>query len=314
MHFVSDVALVTAGLLALFFGGDRLVGGAVALAERAGISPLVIGLTIVGFGTSAPELVTSIQAALDGSPGIAIGNVVGSNIANILLILGISALVAPIAVASQALRRDWPWMAFAAVLGSALLWSGYIGFPQGTVLLAGLAVYLVISFRSGASDTSAADESGPTDGRLLPALATFLVGLVLTLIGARLLVSGATSLAAGLGVPDAVIGLTIVAVGTSLPELVTSLTAARRGHADVALGNVIGSNIFNILCILGVTALIKPLTADYAGMLTDLLVMLGATGLLLILAATDRTISRREGGLLIALYGAYLVWLASGVI
>ncbi|MFV0360645.1 calcium/sodium antiporter [Tropicimonas sp.] len=313
MDPVRDFALVAAGLAALFFGGDRLVSGAVALAERAGISPLVIGLTIVGFGTSAPELVTSIQAALDGSPGIAIGNVVGSNIANILLILGIAALVAPIAVAAQALRRDGLAMAIATLLGAALLYAGDLERTQGLLLLAGLAIYLLIAFRGEAAAAPTSDETGAVRMPSLSAVGTFLVGLALTLLGARLLVDGATSLAESFGVPDAVIGLTVVAVGTSLPELVTSLTAARRGHADVALGNVIGSNIFNILGILGVTALVRPLRPDHTGMNADLLVMIGATALILVFAATDRTISRREGALLLSLYVAYLLWLGAGV-
>ncbi|WP_089230833.1 calcium/sodium antiporter [Tropicimonas sediminicola] len=307
-----DLLLVAAGLAALFFGGDRLVAGAVALAGRAGLPPLVIGLTIVGFGTSMPELVTSVQAALQDSPGIAVGNVVGSNIANILLILGAAALVAPIAVAPDALRRDGTALAVVTLLAAALLLPGSLGRAGGALLLAGLGAYLLLALRGARAEP---EPAYPVEMEIAPqtmsrAALEFGFGLLLTLAGAHLLVRGAVSLAAGLGVPDAVIGLSIVAIGTSLPELVTSVTAARRGHADVALGNVIGSNIFNLLGILGTTALVRPIGGLRPESTIDLGVMIGATALLLLVAFTGRKVTRTEGAVLCGLYAAYLGWLA----
>ncbi len=304
-----DLFLIAAGLAALFFGGDRLVSGAVDLAGRAGLSPLVIGLTIVGFGTSTPELVTSVQAALQGAPGIAVGNVIGSNIANILLILGTAALVAPIAVAPQALRQDGAALAVVTLAAAALLVPGNIGRGGGALLLVGLAVYLMFTLRGAASNPAPADAPDLPHPSVPKAGVAFGLGLLLTLLGAQMLVHGAVSLAKGLGVSDAIIGLSIVAIGTSLPELVTSITAARRGHADVAIGNVIGSNTFNLLGILGTTAMVRPISGLRPDMVIDLAVMIGATALLLLVAATGRSVTRAEGVLLCGLYAAYLGWL-----
>lgn len=309
-----DLLFIAAGLAGLFFGGDRLVAGAVGIASRAGLSPLVIGLTIVGFGTSTPELLTSLRAAMLDAPGIAVGNVIGSNIANILLILGMAALVAPMAVAPGVLSRDGPSLAVATIVGAALVWFGALDRTGGLLLLGGLAAYLVLALRAPAPEVVELPEDTPQSARLLPAVVTFVFGLALTLLGAQLLVTGAISLARILAVPETIIGLTIVAVGTSLPELVTSLVAARRGHAEVAIGNVIGSNIFNLLGILGATAAIRPIAPLTGGIGFDLVVMLGATALLLLVAATDRRVSRREGGTLLALYAAYILWLTVGVL
>ncbi|RYH08292.1 calcium/sodium antiporter [Tropicimonas sp. IMCC6043] len=305
-----DLLFIAAGLAGLFFGGDRLVAGAVGLAHRAGLPPLVIGLTIVGFGTSTPELLTSLRAAFLDSPGIAIGNVVGSNIANILLILGLAALVAPMAVERRALLRDGPALALATLAGAALIWIDMLGRTGGLILLGGLATYLAIALRAPGPDDSAPTEEAAAPARLFPAVGQFALGLVATLIGAHLLVTGGISLARSLAVPETIIGLTIVAVGTSLPELATSLIAARRGHAEVAIGNVIGSNIFNLLGILGATAAVSPISAPPGTIGADLAVMLGATALLLWVAATDRRISRREGAILLGLYVGYILWLA----
>lgn len=303
-----DWIFLVLGLVALLGGGECLVSGAVALATRFRVPPMVIGLTLVGFGTSAPELFTSLQAARIGAPGIALGNVVGSNIANILLIVGLAALLRPILVDRARLKRDGLWLGAATILGVALSLQAGIGRVSGGLLVAGLAAFLWATLRSG--ESAAALEPGPTTARALPSALRFGAGLALTILGAVLLVDGATGIARDMGIPETVIGLTLVAVGTSLPELVTSLLAARRGHGEVALGNVIGSNIFNILGILGLTALVKPLPVDPAIALWDAWVMLGATGILIVVAWTGFRIGRREGAALVAGYLAYLVSLS----
>ena len=302
-----DAVLILAGLVGLMLGGDLLVRGAVAVATRAGISPMVIGLTLVGFGTSTPELVTSLQAALAGAPGIAIGNVVGSNIANVLLILGFAAVLAPIHVDRRALGRDGAFLTLATLLCIGLALTGTFDRVGGLALLALLGAFLAVTFRSAPAAAATASEmpaGSPTTAGL-----QFLAGLALTLLGARFLVTGAVGVATTLGVPDVVIGLTIVAVGTSLPELVTSVVAARRGHAEVAFGNVLGSNVFNILGILGITALVSPMPVPPQVMAVDIWVMAATTVLLIATAATGFGVSRREGWGLMALYAAYWGWL-----
>ncbi|EKE44329.1 CaCA family Na+/Ca+ antiporter [Oceaniovalibus guishaninsula JLT2003] len=298
--------LVLAGFVLLIGGGEALVRGAVAVAARLGVSPMVIGLTLVGFGTSTPELLTSVQAALAGSPGVAVGNVVGSNIANILLIVGIAALLRPMAVAGPAFRRDGGAMLAVAVLAAALVLLGDVGRLSGGLLLAGLCSYLVFTIRSGAAP---AEDLPAVPMRLVLALPLFAGGLLVTLLGARLLVTGAIDIAASLGVSEAVIGLSVVAIGTSLPELVTSVVAARRGQGDIALGNILGSNVFNILGILGATALIKPLEIPPQIALVDIWAMLAASVALLVMGLTGGRISRGEGGVLLACYAGYMGWL-----
>ena len=251
---IFDLVLVLGGLVALVAGGEFLVRGAVAVAQRAGLSPLVIGVTLVGFGTSMPELMTSLIAAFDGLPGIALGNVVGSNIANILLILGLSALIAPVAGRAFVQRDGWVMLGVTAIC-AALMLTGAVGRLAGLVFLVLLAIYLVVILRKG----DAAEELGQTPQPVWRGALIFAGGLLGVMIGARFLVDGASDIAIRLGVSEAVIGLTIVAVGTSLPELVTSVIAARKGQGDIAIGNVIGSNIFNVLGILGITALVSPL-------------------------------------------------------
>ncbi|RVT82258.1 calcium/sodium antiporter [Rhodobacteraceae bacterium CCMM004] len=302
-----SVVFVIAGLALLLLGGHFLVGAAVALATRLGLSPLFIGLTVVGFGTSAPELAASISAALAGAPGIAVGNVVGSNIANILLILGLSALLAPIAVGQAAFLRDAAALTAATLGTAAVLATGVVGPVAGGAALALLALYLIATARSerGAS----AEAEVPGDTSLTRAVGGFVLGLGGILAGARLTVDGATDLAAQAGISEAVIGLTVVAVGTSLPELVTSVVAARRGAGAVALGNVLGSNIFNLLGILGATALVAPLTVP-DGMGRDIVAMIAATALMIWVARSGHTITRAEGGVMVGLYAAYLGWLA----
>jgi len=298
-----DILFILLGFAALLGGGEFLVRGAVAVAQRFRISPLVIGLTLVGFGTSMPELLTSVQAALAGSPGIAMGNVVGSNIANILLILGVAAVLAPVAIARSGFLRDGSVLMAATVLCAVLVVRGDVGRGAGAVLVLCLVAYLVYALKTGDAD----DTDPPAKAMATaPALLLALGGLALTLVGAWLLVKGAVSIAAALGVSEAVIGLTVVAVGTSLPELVTSVAAARKGQGDLAFGNVVGSNIFNILGILGVTALVKPLAVPPEIIGFDIWVMLGATALLIGFALAGWRVTRGRGALLLGAYVAYL--------
>ena len=302
-----EIGLIALGFVLLLAGGEGLVRGAVAFAQRMGVPPLVIGLTLVGFGTSMPEMVTSLRAALAGSPGVAVGNVVGSNIANILLILGLAALVRPILVDAAAFRRDGASLVLATLLGIGLMLTGALGRVEGLVLAASLAAYLWVTLRSS-TETSAEMPDAPPLGMGV-SLGLFAGGLLVVILGADLLVRGAVGLATGLGVSETVIGLSIVAVGTSLPELVTSVIAARRGQGGIAFGNVLGSNVFNVLGILGVTALVSPLPVPEQIVRVDLWVMAGATALMCWMSLTGRIVTRAEGAVLVAGYAAYLAWL-----
>jgi len=313
--------LLLAGFVILIVGGELLVRGAVRVAERAGMSELLIGLTIVGFGTSAPELVASVEAARAGSPGIAWGNIVGSNLANSLLILGAASLILPVVVPRGPLWRDGG-LALAATL---LLWLGAtttgITVAIGVVFLAILVGYLGYAYRAeqtqpvGASALhekaealEVADTHLHDEQPLWRSIAVLLFGIVMIVLGGRWLVEGAVDLARLVGMSEAVIGLTVIAIGTSLPELVTSVIAAYKGASAVALGNVLGSNIFNLLLIGGVTAIIAPGTIP--GEITGfgLPVLVAASVLLLIFAATGRKITRREGGILLVTYLVLLVY------
>ena len=297
------VLFLLAGFALLVAGGEALVRGSVALATRFGMSPLLIGLTLVGFGTSVPELVTSLDAALSGLPGIAVGNVVGSNIANVLLILGVAAAIAPVAVAPATLRRDGTAMALATLAGIAVILVGELSRAAGALLVAALLVYLVLAYRTGGAD------DGEVVARPLPvplALLLAVGGIGITVLGAGLAVDAAVEIAEALGVSRTVIGLTVVAVGTSLPELVASAVAAYRGQGDIALGNVLGSNIYNILGILGVTALVQPIAVPPEIATLDVWVMTGAAALMLAFAAFAGRITRGAGALFVALYAGYL--------
>lgn len=305
---------IIAGFILLLAGGEALVRGSVAIANKLGLSKLVIGLTLVGFGTSAPELVTSVQAALAGSPGIAIGNVVGSNIANILLIIGTSALLFPMICPREAILRDGMVMVAATALFTLACYVGNLNYITGLIFLTLLALYLGLTFYLEKQNKDEAGEmlEHETESMSSPfqsTIANLLVtcgGMGLLVMGANLLVGGATTLAHTLGVSDAVIGLTVVAVGTSLPELATSIMAAIKKQSDVALGNVIGSNIFNILAILGITSLVKPVPVPAEIMSFDLWVLGAATIALLVLAYIGRNITRPEGAALLCGYIAYI--------
>lgn len=315
---MMTLGLIAIGLIGLVLGGELLVRGAVSSARAFNISPMVIGLTLVGFGTSSPELVTSLQAALSGAPGIAIGNVVGSNIGNVLLILGLAALLAPISVDPRAFRRDGTVMVLATGLCTALILVGEIGRPAGALLVTALLAYLahtLLQERRGKAGPEVAVYEAEaaivpaTRGPLAVSLTQVGAGLVITILGARFLVSGAVSAAELICISETVIGLTIVAIGTSMPELVTSVIAVRKGQGDVALGNILGSNIFNLMGILGVTALVQPMPVPPEILRLDIWVMGGATLLLVAFARTGWRLARAEGGAMLACYAAYLGWL-----
>ncbi|WP_336986247.1 calcium/sodium antiporter [Altererythrobacter aquiaggeris] len=311
------IFLIFVGLVLLAIGGDVLVRGAVAISARLGVSPLLAGLTIVGFGTSTPELVTSLFAAFEGAPGIAVGNIVGSNIANILLILGVSALILPLAINPAAFRRDGLALAVATLACLVAVLLGSLSRPVGFALLALLIGYIVWAYRSERRHPDAeaemhehvvADVTSPGMG-LFTALGLAAAGIIGTIIGARLLVDGAIEIARDFGVTETVIGLTVVAVGTSLPELVACVIAALRRHADVALGNIIGSNIYNVLGILGVTAVAHPITIPPEIAAFDIWILLGTTALLGLFLRTGWKLRRWEGGVFLVVYAGYVGYL-----
>lgn len=305
--------LLLGGLVLLGFGGDILVRGAVGAARAVGVSPLLSGLVLVGFGTSTPELVTSLTAATQGSPGIAVGNVVGSNIANILLILGVTGVIAPIMLSPSIIRRDMIALALSAVAGLVAVLAGFIDVMFGAVLVLLLIGYVVQAYLRERGQ-EAAHERAPKDWRKLAInLLLTAAGIALTIGGARLLVTGAIDLAQGLGVSDTVIGLTVVAVGTSLPELVACVVAAIRRHSDVALGNVIGSNVYNVLGILGVTAMVYPIRVPPEIARVDIWVMLAATAALMVFMRTGGGLQRMEAAAFLIGYVAYVGFLATGV-
>lgn len=310
----NSILLVAGGLVLLALGGELLVRGAVGMAARLGISPLLAGLTIVGFGTSMPELATSVQAALGGSPGIALGNVVGSNIANILLVLGISALITPLVVNPASFRRDAIAMGGATLLATGAVLLGVIGLLPGIVLVAALAAYIWWAYKSESAahdaeahrhEAEAEDRPVPPDTGPVVLGGLILAGLTAAIFGAGLLVDGATVLASAAGVSESVIGLTVVAIGTSLPELIACVIAVIRKHGDVALGNVVGSNIYNLCGILGLTAIIHPIEVPAEIARVDIWVLLGITALLIVQLRSGWRLSRLEGALLVVIYAAY---------
>lgn len=309
---------IVVGLVLLVVGAELLVRGSVALARRLEVSPLLIGLTLVGFGTSTPELVASVTAALRGSPGIAVGNVVGSNICNVLLILGACALVQPLSTTRRAFVRDGPVLLVASGLVLAAAWLGELSRPFGAAFVAMLVGYIAYTYwtekdhpaESAALHEAEADQVPALKASWPVATLAAIGGIGVLVIGAGLLVDGAIAVARDSGVSETVIGLSVVALGTSLPELATSIVAAIRKEADVAIGNIVGSNIYNCLGILGVTALVQPVAVPAEIMNVDVWVMLAATVLLVVFALTGSRINRWEGGLFLAGYVGYVAYLA----
>jgi cation:H+ antiporter len=313
MSTSSALIATIAGLAALAAGAELLVRGGGTLARRLGVSPLVVGLTVVAFGTSAPELVVSVRASWDGLGAIAIGNVVGSNIANIGLILGLAGLLQPLAVHARVIRFEIPLVIAVSAIGGLACLGGSVSRIEGGLLLAGLALWLVWTVRAARREGRAPEASdAPLEGSWTGDFVRMLAGLTLLAGGAEALVRGATAIARSAQLSDAVIGLTLVAVGTSLPELATTIAAARRGESDLAIGNVVGSNLFNVLGILGGAALVRPLLP--AGIsVVDLGVMTLAAVALLPLAASGKRLSRTESAMLLVGYAAYVVLRATVV-
>jgi cation:H+ antiporter len=316
------VLLFLVGAALLIFGAEWLVRGSSRLAVGIGISPLVIGLTVVAFGTSAPELAVSVRAAWAGNPDIALGNVVGSNICNVLLLLGLSALIAPLVVAQQLIRLDVPIMIGASLLLYGLAFDGHIARWDGLLLFSGILAYTTFAVIKGRQEQQAAvtdeyDQAFSVTPRPSGAVAVMrnvamvTIGLGMLVVGAHWLVDGAVAFAHWLGVSELIIGLSIVAVGTSLPEMATSIIAALRGERDIAVGNVVGSNLFNILAVLGLSSLVSPdgVAVAPAALRFDLPVMIGAAVACLPIFFTGNRIARWEGALFFAYYLAYLTYL-----
>ena len=317
-----QIIAVISGFALLVWGADRFVMGAAGTARNLGVSPLIIGLTIVGFGTSAPEILVSVMAALQGNPGLAIGNAIGSNITNIALILGITALVAPLSIHSGIVKRELPVLIGTALVAYLLLRDGTLDYNDGLLLLLGLmimlAAVLYIGISSRGTDPVVAEYEAevPTDLSLARSLMWLIIGLAVLVGSSRMLVWGAVGIAEHFGISDLIIGLTIVALGTSLPELAASIASVLKNEPDIAIGNVIGSNMFNILAVLGIPGIISPGPVDPAVVSRDMPVMIGLTVALFLMAygirGRERRINRGEGLLLLAAYAGYqtLLYLA----
>ena len=321
-----DIVWLLVGLVLLLVGGEVLVRGAVAIADKLGIPPLIVGLTIVALGTSAPELTVAIEAALSGSPGIVTGSVIGSNIANILLVLGVTAAIQPVSASLKVVNRDGMLLVVATTFLAGMAITGAIPALIGVMMIAAFGFYTFYSYwservaaRRMAHDTVpelAAEEIEAYQGvptKLHVSIPVFIAGCASVIIGAQFLVEAAINIARFIGVSDAVIGLTMVALGTSLPELAISVIAATRGHSDVALGNVIGSNLSNILVILGITSLFGTIPIGGQIPWFDVWIMLAATIVLIPVMVSDRSISRLEGAIFLTCYVVYIAALFIGI-
>jgi cation:H+ antiporter len=317
---LTSILLFILGLIVLVAGAELLVRGASRLAAAVGVSPLVIGLTIVALGTASPEIAVSIQAATTGQADITIGNVIGSNIFNILVVLGISAIVAPIVIAEQLIRLDVPIMIGISLLTYLLVLDGMLGFTEGAILFVGVIAYTIFSLRQSRKESEEvqseyaqefAQKEPPTLANIVRYFVFIAVGLGLLVLGARWLVDSSSSIAAALGVSQLIIGLTIVAIGTSLPEVATSVVAAMKGESDIAVGNAVGSNIFNLLGVLGIAGLVAPggIRITEQVLQFDLLVMLFVALISFPIFYVDSIISRFEGGVLFSYYIAYTIYI-----
>ena len=310
---IVEIAMVLAGLVGLYIGAEGLVRGASSFAFRIGITPLVVGLTVVAFGTSAPELLVGLL----GTDDVAVGNILGSNVANLALILGAAAMVKPIEIKSRAVRRDLPIMVAATLLFIAVAINGSLSQLNGVILLAAMVGYLGYTFFEARRDMEQFEELvGDEIGDLEPDehppwrdVMMLVGGIAALALGAKLMVDGAIVIAHSIGVSELVIGISIVALGTSLPELATSLVAAYRDEADISVGNVIGSNIFNLLFVVGILATVGSLTVDEQALSIDLWVVLGISIGIWPLLRSGHILSRREGGLLLAFYVGYMITL-----
>ncbi|CDT28305.1 calcium/sodium antiporter [Vibrio gigantis] len=314
---LEAIAFLIIGLGFLVWSADKLVYGAAALARNFGISPLVIGMTILAMGSSAPEMMVSATAALDGKTDTAVGNVLGSNIANIALILGITALIKPLSISSGVIRRELPLMIGVTLLAGALLWDNHLGFYEGVLLFVLFAAFLFAMLQISRSEKKNGDafldeqESEIPEGVSNPKAAMWVViGLIILPLAADMLVDNAVIIAKYFGMSDLVIGLTIIAVGTSLPELAASLAGVMKGEDDMAVGNIIGSNVFNILAVMGIPGILNPSILSEFAMGRDFWVMLGVSLLLVVMAlGKSRSVNRIEGGVLIVTFVAYQSYL-----
>ncbi|MCC6742873.1 MAG: calcium/sodium antiporter [Acidobacteria bacterium] len=312
-----DVLMLLAGSAGLYFGAEWLVRGTAGLAHSFGIRPLIVGLTVVAYGTSAPELVVSCGAAFDGRGDLVLGNIIGSNIANFGLILGVTALISPPRVEGGLIYRELPVLVLSAAAVPLLLWDGSIGRFESGLLFAASCVFTFYLVRSSRQISDPAVAVPPAEPPVyekpsvsrLALAAWSVLGLAVLLVAGKAFVDGAVSLALGLGMSEFVVGLTIVAIGTSLPEMAASLVAALRGHSAIAVGNVVGSNIFNVLVVLGAAGLIRPIAGSNDALRIDLVLMAVLTGMAVLFLRTERVITRTEGGLLVAVYLAFLVLL-----
>ena len=309
------IAPIVGGLVLLYFGAEGLVRGSSRLALRSGLTPLTVGLTVVAFGTSSPELAVSLEAALAGREAIALGNVVGSNIANLALILGVAAIIRPMVIQSKLVRLDLPVLAICSAVLTLLLLDRGLGRSEGVVLVLGLIAYVALNIRNARREhahvkTEYAQALPRPKGSLWLDVVFVGAGLALLVVGGGVLINGAVAAAEMLGVTEALVGLTIVALATSLPELATSMLAAFRGEGDIALGNLVGSNVFNILGVLGPAAIIRPMQGSALTIL-DLGTMTLVAFLVLPLMRTGFRLSRVEGVILVAVYGGYMYALLS---
>ncbi len=323
MQLLYPLLAITGGFIVLLWGADRFVMGGAASARCLGVSPMIIGLTIIGFGTSAPEILVSIIAALDGVPNLAIGNALGSNITNIALVIGVTAMVTPLMVKSQILKREYPIMFSVMLLALVLMWDLQLTFTDGIILLIGLLLILGWMIKIGLDENKQSKhqpqdpledefESEIPKMSLRAAFFWLILGFILLLVSSKVLVWGAVEVAHIFGVSDLIIGLTIVALGTSLPELAATVVSALKGEHDLAIGNIIGSNIFNLLAVIGIPALIVPIQLEAAVLQRDFLTMLGLTVALFIMAYGLKNagrVNRFEGFLLVSAYIGYLGWL-----
>ncbi len=313
-----DFGRLLLGGLGLYFGAEWLISSAAALARRLGVPPLAVGMTIVAYGTSAPELTVSVAAALEGSSAIALGNVIGSNIANIGLILGITALMSPPLVEATIIRREVPVLFLSALAVPVVMWDGVLGRVEGSLLIAGAIAFTIFALRTAKQDPAFEVEVEQEEkeiegsGSPLKLAAVGLAGLGVLVAGGDFFVDGAVGLARAFGMSERIVGLTIVAVGTSLPEMAASLVATLRGHSSIAIGNVVGSNIFNVLFILGATAMVKPITGSLAEMRLDIAAMLVMTVAAALFLRSARHIVRAEGAALVAGYALFIGLLVAG--
>ncbi len=307
-----SIILVVVGVALVLWGADRLTDGATALAQRMNVPQIVIGLTVVAMGTSMPEFFVSMVSAIKGTPDLAVGNVVGSNIFNTMFIVGISAAVAPMTISRSAVRKDIPFAVVATLMLSVMCMDGNISRTDAGILFALFIVFMVYTLRLARKGAVDVEEKKKEDLSVVMSSVFIIVGLACLIGGSNLFVNGASAIAKALNVSDAVIGLTVVAMGTSLPELATSVVAARKGRSAMAMGNVIGSNVFNILMILGVTGMITPMQIEGITM-TDMGVMLVGMVLVWMFSYTKYKVARWEGFVLAAMFVGYMAWLVSNI-